>query len=172
MSLNWGSLADWVSGLGSLAAVVTALYLSKNAQRIKLTGYCGIRLIVGTGGPMQELFYVSITNVGRRTAVINNIGLRVGLFKKRYAIITVVKDKYSDGVPISLADGQVANWSIPLDVDKKWINELVSDGCVASQSDAKSLRVTVHTTHGAVKIIKPEPKLVEEIIRAVKLKHK
>jgi hypothetical protein len=32
--LSWGSLAEWASGLGSLAAVVTALYLADRETRL------------------------------------------------------------------------------------------------------------------------------------------
>ena len=170
MTIDWGSVADWVSGLGSFAAVVTALYLASDAQRIKLNGYCGLRIIIGGGAPQQELLFISVTNIGSRRATINNIGMRVGRFKKRHAIITAVKDMYSDGIPTSIEDGQVAKWGIPLDENKKWITDLAGK-FVQSEADAKSLRIVVFTTHGAEKVLKPEAPLVEEIIRAVKAKN-
>lgn len=169
-SINWGSVANWVSGLGSLSAVVTALYLASNSRRIKLTGYCGVRLIVGAGGPKQELVFLSVTNVGSRTATINNIGMRVGRFKKRHAIITLIKDFCNDGIPLSLADGQVGKWGIPLDQDKQWIKELAG-GFVKTATDARTLRFLVYTTHGAMKVIKPEAHLVEEIQKALGSQH-
>ena len=166
-SINWGSVADWVSGLGSMAAVITALYLASLSQKIKLSGYCGIRLVVGTGGPQQELVFLSVTNIGSRTATISNIGMSVGRFKKRHAIITAAKDIYSDGLPVTLADGQVAKWGIPLNKDMQWIKELVG-GFVTTESDAHTLRFLVYPTHGAAKIIKPEQSLVEQILKALR----
>lgn len=163
-SVNWGSVADWVSGLGSLAAVITALYLATDSQRIKLTGYCGLRLIVGGGGPQQELVFLSVTNIGSRAATINNIGMRVGRFKKRQAIITAFRDAYSDGVPVTLQDGDVGKWGIPVGDDRKWIKDL-ANGFVKTASDAKSLRFLVFTTHGEIKVIKPESPLVEDMIK-------
>jgi hypothetical protein len=124
MAIELGSLADWVSGLGSFAAVVTALYLARDAQRIKLDGYCGLRVVVGGGMPKKDLIFVSVTNVGSRAATVNNLGMRVGRWKKRHAVITAVKDAYSDGVPITIADGQVAKWGIPLENDNDWIKVL------------------------------------------------
>jgi hypothetical protein len=50
-AINWGSVADWVSGLGSFSAVIVALYLSRSAQRVRLRGYCGLRVILGGGSP-------------------------------------------------------------------------------------------------------------------------
>ena len=168
MALNWGSVADWVSGLGTLAAVVTALHLASDAQRLKLDGYCGLRLIVGMGEvPRKQFLMISVTNIGNRTATINNIGMRVGRLKKRYAVIPIIKDAYSDGIPVSINDGEVARWGIPLNEDKKWLKEL-TDGFVNSKLDAKSLRFFVNPTHGATKILKPEPGLVNEIISVLK----
>lgn len=37
--IQWGSVADWVSGIGSLSAAVVALYVALSARRI---GYRGI----------------------------------------------------------------------------------------------------------------------------------
>ncbi len=169
-SINWGSVADWVSGLGSMAAVITALYLASRSQKIKLSGYCGIRLVVSTGGPQQQLVFLSVTNIGSRTATICNIGMSVGRFKKRHAIIAALKDIYSDGIPVTLADGQVAKWGIPLNKEMQWIKELVG-GFVKTESDAHTLRFLVFPTHGAAKAIKPDHSLVEPILEALRSKN-
>lgn len=169
-SINWGSVADWVSGLGSMAAVITALYLASWSQKIKLSGYCGIRLVIGAGGPQQELVFISVTNIGNRTATICNIGMRVGRFKKRHAIISATKGIYSDGIPVTLADGQVAKWGIPLNQDMQWIRDLVG-GFVKTESDARTLRFLVFSTHGDEMVIKPEQPLVEQILKALRSKN-
>lgn len=52
--ITWGSIADWVSGLGSLFAGVIALYLARASERIRLNGYVGVRL-AGGGMPTVEL---------------------------------------------------------------------------------------------------------------------
>ena len=171
MAIEWGSVASWVSGLGSFAAVATALYLSRDAQRVKLNGYCGLRVVVGGGMPQKELLFVSVTNIGSRPATISNIGMTVGKFKKkRFAIITAVKDAYSDGIPVTIGDGEVAKWGIPVGEDKKWIKDLVSD-FVPTEQDADTLRLVVYTTHGHDKVLKPEELLVGEIKKAIKDKN-
>jgi hypothetical protein len=68
--INWGSVADWVSGLGSLSAGIIALYLARASQRIRLKGYCGLRMIVGFGNTPQEVVSFVVTNVGTRSTVI------------------------------------------------------------------------------------------------------
>lgn len=153
--INWGSVADWVSGIGSLSAAMVALYLAKSAERIRLRGYCGLRVVVGQGMALQDLVFISVTNVGARATVINNISMRVGWFKRRHAIITVVKDQYSVGVPYAIADGQEGHWGIPLDKDKKWLCDLIG-GFIVCRSDINSLRFFVHTNHGEAVALHPE----------------
>ncbi len=162
-SINWGSVADWVSGIGSLSAAGIALFLARASERIRLTGYVGTRVVVGGGMPMVDLVSISVTNVGTRATVINNIGFSVGRFKKkRQAIITVVRDAYSDGVPFALADGQKAHWGIPIGTDKKWLRE-VCEGMIRTEEDLRTLRFHVYTTHGAKLTIRPEEGLLKAL---------
>ena len=158
-NLNWGSVADWVSGLGSLAAAVVALYLGLASQRIRLKGYCGLRTIVGIGTQPREVVSISITNIGSRSTVVNNLGLSVGRFnKKRHGIITAMKDALSVGVPYPLGDGQVGHWNIPLDAQKTWLKDLCGN-FVTSDEDIETLRFHVYTSHGATLTLNPEDNL-------------
>lgn len=167
--INWGSAADWVSGLGSLSAALVALYVAKSSDRIRLRGYCGLRVIVGQGKAPQDLVFVSVTNIGTRATVINNISMRVGWFKRRHAIITVVKDQYSVGVPYTISDGQEGNWGIPLDKDKKWLVELI-DGFVVTRSDVNSIRFFVHTNHAEDLTLRPEKPFRDTILELLAAK--
>ena len=77
--IDWGSVADWVSGIGSFAAAIVALYVARSAQRVKLNGYCGRRLIIGVAQPQLDVFSVQITNISQRPTVVTNIGFTFGL---------------------------------------------------------------------------------------------
>jgi len=169
--INWGSIADWVSGLGSLSAAVVALYLAKSAERIRLRGYCGLRVVVGQGMEPQDLVFISVTNIGTRATVINNVSMRVGWLKRRYAVITIVKDQYSVGVPYSIADGQEGHWGIPIDKDKKWLRDL-SEDFITNRSDINSLRFFVHTNHGEALALRPEKPLRDAIDELLATKRK
>lgn len=163
--INWGSVADWVSGIGSLSAGVIALYLARSSQRIRLRGYCGLRTVLQQGIPPQEVISVSVTNVGTRATIVNNITMQVGIFKKRFAVITVVRDRYSGGIPYPLPDGQEGHWGIPLDEHKSWIRDL-STGFIRTPSDVRSLRFRVHTSHGEHLVLRPETSLLQAILAA------
>ena len=160
-SINWGSVADWVSGLGSLSAGVIALYLARSNTRIRLTGYCGLRLVIGGGMPQVDLVSISVTNVGTRATVINNIGISVGRFKgKRHGIITAMKDTYSVGIPYPLADGQQAHWGIPMGKDKQWLRELCGK-FIKTEQDVQTFRFHVYTNHGTKLTLKPEEAMLK-----------
>jgi len=166
--INWGSLADWVSGIGALTAAVVALYLARRSERIRLKGYSGIRMLLFPGVPTQEVFSVSATNVGTRSTIINNIGLRVGRFKnKRQAVIGINPTQYSAGVPHALADGQTASWHIPLDAQKTWLRDLCGT-IVKTQDDVRTLRFVVHTTHGHDFVLKPDDSVREFLLATLR----
>lgn len=168
-NIDWGSVADWVSGLGSFAAVVVALYLSNAAQRIYLRGNVGLRLVISNGMPEQKILVFSVTNIGSRATVVNNLAMRVGLFKKRYAIITTGRDFGSSSMPAPLTDGEVANWHIPIDKEKTWLIDLCKN-FVRSKFDVHTLRFEIHTTNGGHLKLKPEPALKEELLAIVSKK--
>ena len=165
-AVNWGSVADWVSGIGSLSAAIAALYLARWGNSIRLRGYCGLRVAVGGGGPQEELVFISVTNIGTRSTVICNLAIRVGLFKKRFAIIPMQKDMYSVGLPHPIADGQEAHWAMPLDDKKSWLRSLC-EGFILTPTDVKTLLFQVHTTHGEVFNIRPEPPLRKALLEIV-----
>lgn len=158
-SINWGSVADWVSGIGSLSAVVAALYLARAARSINLHGLCGHRVVVEKGQENTDLISIFITNTGSRPTVIKSIGLRFGLFQKRYAILKLQLDDYMDGIPKALRDGEQAHWGIPLDSKKEWIDDLFVKDFVKNWLDIETMVIQVHTTNGGTFSFRPEKAL-------------
>jgi hypothetical protein len=164
--INWGSVADWVSGLGSFAAVLAALYLARASERIKLKGFCGVRTILGGGiaSPLtvggnpgrRTVIFLSVTNVGTRATVINHVGMRVGRFRRRRGVLMTVRDADSVGTPYPLADGQEAHWALPIGSHKNWLRNELCKGFVDTADDVRTLRFTVHTNHGETLTLKPE----------------
>ena len=169
-SVNWGSVADWVSGLGSMSAGIVALYLARAASRIRLRGYCGIRTVIEMGDtPPHDVLMISVTNVGTRATIINNISIRVGFLKKRYGVITLLRDRYSVEVPFPLGDGQEGHWGIPLDNDEAWLKGLCKS-LVKTPRDVRTLRFCIHTNHGEVLRLRPEEQLQQAVLRHVSRK--
>jgi hypothetical protein len=172
--MNWGSVADWVSGIGSMIAAIVALYLARRSERIRLTGFCGLRTHVGGAGPREEVLSIAVTNIGTRSTIINNIGMSVGRGrrrKKRYAIINFMKAAHCVGVPYSLGDGQQGYWSIPIDEEKTWFKDLCR-GFVKKKDDIETIRFHIYTNHGEELTIHPEKSFRTELAAALEITQK
>lgn len=163
VEINWGSVADWVSGIGSFSAVVTALYLSKATQRIRLHGMCGHRKVVERNREPKDLISIFVTNTGTRSTVIKSVGLRFGLLRKRYAFLKLQQDDLMDPIPRPLSDGDQAHWGFPLDAEHKWIDDLFLKDFARSWLDVETMVVQVHTTNGGTFSFRPEQPLRQMI---------
>jgi hypothetical protein len=161
--MEWGSIADWVSGIGSMSASIVALYLAKAANRIKLQAHFGVRVLIGPNTPEQDVVVFGVTNVGNRSTVVKSLGLRTGLFKKRYGYIAVEKNNISDVFPKALADGEEGNWSIYLHGQNNWLNEL-RDKFVSDRLDAWTLYLQIHTSNGGVINVRAEKGLRRKLM--------
>jgi len=122
------SFSDWFSAIGTLAAVVLALYLARGQSKLKLRISAGHRIMAGLGtGNFPDYLYISIVNTGFRKACITGIGWKVGLFKKSYAIQTTDKSPWSSSLPIDLSDGQEAQYLVPFKGEADWLNVFARD---------------------------------------------
>jgi hypothetical protein len=164
VEINWGSIADWVSGIGSLAAAIVALYVAHSAQRVKLRGYCGHRLVLGPSQPRVDVFAVSATNVSQRPTIVTNIGFTFGVWRwKRHGIITFMQDQLGHGIPKSLSDGETGNWNVPLGPDNRWLKELAEKFSV-NRWTIFTWRVQVHTSNGGTTTLRPEKNIREMLL--------
>jgi hypothetical protein len=144
------SFAPWASALASSAAVVTALYLARRGDRIRLRVRCGIRVIIQQGaqaGPRPEYVNLEVTNVGRRTATIQTLFWTARFFRKKKMIWIAPQNAYSKPIPVTLADGETANWMAPLkEFDENFADVARDD--VGTCLGALSVRAGVLTTTG------------------------
>jgi hypothetical protein len=161
--IQWGSVADWVSGIGSFAAATVALYVARSSRRIKLRGYAGHRVIIGRGQPGIEVFSVSATNVSQRPTVVTKIGFTFGIWRwKRYGVITFQQDQISHGIPKSLGDGETADWIVPLGDDSQWLKDLASKFPISWWA-VFTWRVHVHTSNGGSNTFRPDKAIREKL---------
>lgn len=165
--LDWGSIADWAAAIASLGASITALWLARAAERIKLEGFFGLRDLISSGEPEQfpELVVVHVTNKSMRTAKVSTIAIRTGLpvlrgrFKRRFAIIPVWDATISKPLPTVLDDGDTAQWCIRLD-EKDWLGDLCGpQKFVTDWLGVETFRLEVHTRNGGKLVLKPEEPL-------------
>jgi len=161
-----GTLGEWFSGAASAVAVAVALYFARDAQRVKLRGFCSIYTVISKRGIDGEIIWLSVTNCDSRPVTIKSIGVTVGR-KKNSAVVTWFMktlnthlDPDSSTVPTTIGDGEEAKFTYPLERGVKQIIETM----VQKKSDAKKLRFVVYATRGQGKSIKPEKSLVDAMI--------
>lgn len=160
-NINWGSVADWASAVGSVAASITALYLARQTAGIHLEGYFGLRITIGGGAPIEHLVMLHVTNTGTRSTRVTHIALRVGLPpRRRYALIPNWAPGVSSPLPATLNDGETAQWCVMLD-DTDWLGKLCSGegGFVKTWLEVETFRIEVLSTNGAKLLLKPEAAL-------------
>jgi len=166
--INWGSVADWAAAAASFLASVTALYLAGAADRVKLRGVWGIRLVLGDGGPAgkspPELLYVRVTNTGRRSAKITHTAIRWGFIKRHHGLIIRWGSEYSNPLPVVLHDGEEAGWGVELRARQDdWIRDQLFKEATPSWLDVHATRFIIHTSAGARLVIKPERALLNRL---------
>jgi hypothetical protein len=162
------SFAGWFSAFGSIAAVVTALYLARNQSRPKLRASIGHRLLVSRGNPGHRPEYICINavNIGARKVRITNLGGRVGYFKKRHFIIISPDNPISHKLPVEIEPGQEANWFIDYELEsgETWPDNMVKD--LITSNNLRSLRFYIYTSVGNVFRAGIEKNIIELLKKA------
>jgi hypothetical protein len=109
--------------------VILSLWLARRDKKIRLEVTAGHRIIVtpGATGPFPEYLAIHIVNIGHRETQITDIGWKVGVFKKRYAVQTFEHGGLTSQLPIWLKDGAKAQYLIPLNKETNWLEKFGID---------------------------------------------
>lgn len=98
LNFNWydpeymGTIADWVSGIGTLIAVIVTLYFSTRDNRKRLSVSGSWSYVVYNGGNLSSdgLITVEAVNLGKIPVHISNVGL---IKRKRPKRLTRILEK-------------------------------------------------------------------------------
>jgi len=124
-NLNWefiNSFAPWFSAIGTLLAVIVALYFSQKDSTIKLRVSANIKILVIPNLKHQKDYLtLSITNLRSRPATITAIGWEIGLLRHKsfWQKLDVDESISSQLPPNTLQDGEQADYYLPLE---EWLN--------------------------------------------------
>ena len=165
------TIGIWLAGIGTLAAVIVALYLARRDTIVKLKIYAGHRIIVSQGSKEKPDFLsIGITNVGFRKTTIINIGWKIGLLKKKYAIQTLYPLPYSDNLPKTIGDGEEAKFLIPFinfEGYPNWIDEFPKDFLVKFPAiTSLNLKLQVFTSIGKTFEVRVEEGLRKKLVES------
>ena len=128
----WTAIGIWVAAVGTVGAIWAALSIARrdNAVRVDICTTVG----PAAGDPSIALerphLWITVTNLGRRSFILQNIGWRSGLtihpwVGLRGSIWAIQNLSASGGpkLPLKMNDGDLANWIIPLD---QWLDSSVA----------------------------------------------
>jgi len=161
----WVAVGTWVAGLATLAAVIVALRLAKQVEKVKLKVHVGLReLFMGDGSPSQEHLAISVTNLGERSVTINSVGWAVGRGKHRKFALQPEAAVYSAHYPVELTYGKQADFMVSFLIVPTWLKDFAT-GFVRDLSDRnlKTLVARIGTSVGQTVEVKPENNLLEAL---------
>jgi hypothetical protein len=124
------TFAPWLSAFGTIAAVITALHLARRADKIQLQLRVGIRIVAvqgGGGDHGREYVWVSITNLSRRKANITHLFWKPVPWRKSGLIWIAPQNQYSSKFPITIDDGESANYALPVDEFRERFRDRASE---------------------------------------------
>ena len=108
---NWNTFAPWLSGIGSLSAVIVSLWLVRRDKSIRLlveTGHC-------TSFLQTEVVRVTVTNVGTRKANVAKIYVKAGVFRLVVDFSLPLQLRTAPVLPASLDDGDIIDIDLPME---------------------------------------------------------
>jgi hypothetical protein len=165
----YNSFSNWLSAIGTLAAVWVSLYLARRATAPKARVTVGHRIILQAGAQGQPPEYVlfNIVNTGERPLRITQIGWKVGLFRKRYAV-QMYEHLLSSKLPIELSHGQEASWYVPLAfADDSWLRNFSKDLLMPHyRISCFTVRAQFFSSLGKTFVAKPEQNLLVKLKEA------
>ncbi len=162
------AVGTWVAGIGTLAAVVVALYLARRGEKLRLNAHAGLRdVVAGDGTPVETHLSIGVTNLGDRPVTINSVGWAIGKRKNLRMCVQPVSAKFTSDVPVELSHGKNANFMVSFKTMPNWprefAREFVRD---VSDKNLKTLVVLIGTSVGETIHVRPEGGLLYAIKRA------
>nr|WP_320165904.1 hypothetical protein [uncultured Methylophaga sp.] len=164
------TFAPWFSAIGTISAVILSLYLARRDKNVRLEVSAGHRLIISPGDsePFPEYLSIYVVNVGHREAQLTNIGWKVGIFKKRYAVQSTINDGLSSPLPVRLKDGEEAKYLIPLNDENDWLKDFIEKMLSPNPKiQSRFARIQAFTSIGKTFESKIESSLIKKISEKV-----
>jgi len=112
-------LAEWLSAVGTVGAVVVALWLASHQNRIVARVRVSIANLVERGKTLAEspeYFQISATNTGLRDFVISGIAWRLGIWSRSRIVVVPTDPPLSPRLPHRLSPGDTATFLFPIDM--------------------------------------------------------
>jgi hypothetical protein len=172
-------IAQILSAIGTCGAVIVALWIASRPPKVHISGWIGLRQIVGVGkyeNEVPEYLLVSVTNTGANDLVITGFSWRISKKAKVWAYQMMGHaDRFvtSSQLPKKLTHGESADYFLPTFGEFDWFHEISKSDdpfnrAYATQKDVRALRMIVSTSVGVSHSIKPETPVLDRIWANIK----
>ena len=170
-------LAQWLSAIGTVGAVIVALYLARKDGKPDLILHSGIKKIVGPRwGPSDDRDYMhlSATNLGRNDVKITHLVWRIGFFRKERFLQIPSQTQVSAGLPYKMPHAEEMNIVHPFDELDLPNSPIVKHIAKASYPAllTKTLEFGFHTSVGITFWARPDEKIVTRFLKEAEGKNK
>lgn len=156
-------LGTWLASLGTLAAVITSLYLARASNKVKLNIISNLAILVGYLREYENddrIINIEITNNGNKPVTIQNIGWKIS--KDRFLIIPLNPNPFATPLPKTISYGESVRWVIEVTAVKNlWIPDLIENG--VKKEDIRKWRLIVSLTTGEQIKVKLNPTIINLI---------
>lgn len=104
--------ASCLSALGTMAAVIGALYLARRDERIRIKTTAAVWVPIDF--PEQAFVGVDIVNLGRRSATVQKVYFKSGIVH-RLCYLIPPSTRSSSTLPVKICDGEVAHFGFVME---------------------------------------------------------
>ncbi len=144
----WTILPQWLGAVGTIAAVIVALYLARRDKLIRYKVKITVSVIFDNlSNNYQKYLSIYITNTGFRSFLLTGITWQRGIIKKKYYDWIPALNNYSSSIPIKLEDGEQAKFFITYDsFENKLYPILKVKAKIFSYFLTRFTKIIVHTS--------------------------
>jgi hypothetical protein len=169
------TIAQSVSAIGTLLAVVVSLYLARHQTALRLVVRTSVIFTVTPGVPGSQdgpFFSINIANAGFRDVTVTSLGWRLGWLRRRHFFQTLSLHALSGTLPRKLAPSETVDLVFPMQLflsNTSVLRASPSDNRLRSWIDTRSLRLRVGLSTGEALVVRP-PYAVQRRLRGGKAK--
>lgn len=169
----WNAIGTWVSGLGTLCAVIVALHLALRSERISLRISAYPAEIHPPSVPLvKDWGSINVTNLGDRPVTVNIVGWAVGKGKARRYVVQTTWGPHTSPYPVELSHGKSAQFMWPLqdplgkEAGEMWARDFLKLLEPDFEKSLRTLVVQVHTSVGKTIEVRPDDGFLKRLREA------
>ncbi|MFW2072624.1 hypothetical protein ACG9Y7_04075 [Acinetobacter gerneri] len=160
----WSMIGTWLASIGTIAAVITSLYLARKNDKINLLVTSDIVFLFGYSKNYEEdsdkYINIEIVNNGNKPVTIQNVGWQ--MTKGKAFVVPFNPNPLTTQLPKMINYGEVARWAIEVSAVKNiWIPDFIRDG--VKKQDVNKWKICIHISTGEKITVKPNKKIIELI---------